>query len=142
MSCLWQSWLIGFSIVLLIILAQTPGALAERPPASAKNVTPVGHLDIDGGGIVQVHGNYAYIGHMEAGAKGGTSIVDVSNPKSPRDLREDDQQDDGNADQPALPQARHKDLLSLVPYCLPVPFATQLRGIPSSEKLGERAPKK
>src|SRR5512136_426938 len=79
-----RSWLIGLSIVLLISLARVPVALAQRPPASAKNITPVGHLDIDGGGIVQVHGNYAYIGHMEAGAKGGTSIIDVSNPMSPK----------------------------------------------------------
>ena len=83
MLYLSRSWLIGLSIVLLISLVWIPVALAQRSPVSAKNVTPVGHLDIDGGGIVQIHGNYAYIGHMEAGAKGGTSIVDVSNPKSP-----------------------------------------------------------
>lgn len=84
MLYLSRSWLIGLSIVLLISLVWIPVALAQRSPVSAKNVTPVGHLDIDGGGIVQIHGNYAYIGHMEAGAKGGTSIVDVSNPKSPK----------------------------------------------------------
>jgi hypothetical protein len=76
--------LIDLSVVLLIPLAGIPLALAERPPVSSKNVTAVGRLDIDGGGIVQVHGNYAYVGHMEAGARGGTSIVDVSDPKNPK----------------------------------------------------------
>jgi len=59
MSYLRRSLLIGLSIVLWFSLAPLRVALSERPPTSAKNVTLVGHLDIDGGGIVQVHGNYA-----------------------------------------------------------------------------------
>ena len=63
-------------------LAGIPPALPNGPGLRQER-DPDGHLDIHGGGIVQVHGNYAYIGHMEAGAKGGTSIVDVSDPNRP-----------------------------------------------------------
>jgi hypothetical protein len=73
-----------FSFLLLISLALVSTVSAEHHPSSAKNVTQIGHLDLDGGGIVQVHGNYAYIDHMEGGARGGTSIVDVSDRRKPR----------------------------------------------------------
>jgi hypothetical protein len=48
----------------------------------AKGLKRLGHLDLPGGGQVIVAGNYAYIGHMKP--PHGTSIVDVSDPRSPR----------------------------------------------------------
>ncbi|NNG05560.1 MAG: RNA polymerase subunit sigma-70, partial [Inquilinus sp.] len=53
-------------------------------PASplARNVRPVGHLDIPGGGQIVVRDGYAYVGHMKPPF--GTSIIDVSDPKQPR----------------------------------------------------------
>lgn len=48
----------------------------------AKNVTRLGHLDIQGGGQVVVQGDYAYIGHMKPPM--GTSIIDVSDPAAPK----------------------------------------------------------
>ena len=52
------------------------GAIAVR------NVSLVGHLDIDGGGMVDVQGHLAAIGHMEP--PHATSILDVSDPSRPR----------------------------------------------------------
>lgn len=49
---------------------------------TAHNVKRLGHLDIAGGGQVEVQGNYAYIGHMDP--PHGTSIVDISNPAAPK----------------------------------------------------------
>ncbi len=46
--------------------------------AAVKGITPVGHLDIEGGGMVDVQGKLAVIGHMEPPF--ATSIVDVSDP--------------------------------------------------------------
>ncbi|WP_295315157.1 hypothetical protein [Roseobacter sp.] len=48
----------------------------------ARNISRLGHLDIAGGGQVVVQGNYAYVGHMKPPM--GTSIIDVSDPASPR----------------------------------------------------------
>lgn len=60
-------------------------ALASGPePSEAKNVEFVGHLDIEGGGMVDVHDGVAYIGHMKPPF--ATSIVDVSDPASPKIL--------------------------------------------------------
>jgi hypothetical protein len=48
----------------------------------ARNTTVVGHVDTPGGGQVWVDGNYLYVGHMNA--PNGTSVVDISDPRSPR----------------------------------------------------------
>jgi len=48
------------------------------------NLKHVGHLDIPGGGQVYVKDRVAYIGHMEPPV--GTSVVDVSDPGSPKIL--------------------------------------------------------
>jgi len=48
----------------------------------ARNIRRIGHLNIPGGGQVVVQGQYAYIGHMKP--PHGTSIVDISDPASPR----------------------------------------------------------
>jgi hypothetical protein len=50
--------------------------------AAVKGITPVGHLDIEGGGMVDVQGKLAVIGHMEPPF--ATSIIDVSDPGHPR----------------------------------------------------------
>jgi hypothetical protein len=47
----------------------------------ARNITRLGHLDIEGGGQIVVQGNYAYVGHMKPPK--GTSIIDVSDPSNP-----------------------------------------------------------
>ncbi len=44
----------------------------------------ISYLDCIGGGQVYVQGNYAYIAHMDAPA--GTSIVDISDPKNPKQV--------------------------------------------------------
>jgi hypothetical protein len=49
-----------------------------------RNLKHVGHLDIPGGGQVYVKDRIAYIGHMDPPL--GTSIVDVSDPGSPKIL--------------------------------------------------------
>ncbi|UCD56972.1 MAG: hypothetical protein JSV16_14310 [Candidatus Hydrogenedentota bacterium] len=60
-------------------------AFAVGPgPAEARNVALIGHLDIEGGGMVDVHEGIAYIGHMRPPF--ATSIVDVSDPAKPEIL--------------------------------------------------------
>lgn len=49
-----------------------------------RNLRHLGHLDIPGGGQVYVKDRVAYIGHMDPPT--GTSIVDVSDPGSPKVL--------------------------------------------------------
>lgn len=48
----------------------------------ARNIRPLGRLEIAGGGQVVVQGDYAYVGHMKPPM--GTSIIDVSDPAAPR----------------------------------------------------------
>jgi hypothetical protein len=52
--------------------------------AIAKNVNRIGHLDLPGGGQVRVRGNLAIIGHLDP--PDGTTILDVSDPATPRIL--------------------------------------------------------
>jgi hypothetical protein len=49
-----------------------------------KGVREVGYFDCDGGGQIVVDGNYAYIGHVNGTT--GTTIVDVGDPKNPRQV--------------------------------------------------------
>ncbi|MCI0549127.1 MAG: hypothetical protein L0027_17830, partial [Candidatus Rokubacteria bacterium] len=51
---------------------------------SARGLRPVGYLDCPGGGQVVVDGHVAFIAHMKA--PHGTTLVDVSDPSSPRAL--------------------------------------------------------
>ncbi len=48
----------------------------------SRNIRRIGHLDIAGGGQVVVQGGHVFIGHMKPPM--GTSIIDVSDPSSPR----------------------------------------------------------
>ncbi|MEM9030030.1 MAG: RNA polymerase subunit sigma-70 [Pseudomonadota bacterium] len=52
------------------------------------NVRHVGGLDIPGGGQVMVRSGIAYVGHMKP--PHGTSIIDVSDPKTPKLIAEID----------------------------------------------------
>jgi hypothetical protein len=76
-------------LTILVLLAVASfffsvGAAPAGPagPLSAANVNLVGHLDIEGGGMVDVRGGLAVIGHM--GPPYATSLIDVSDPAHPR----------------------------------------------------------
>ena len=47
-----------------------------------KNMKRIGHIDIPGGGQVVVDDGYAYVGHMKP--PNGTTILDISNPATPK----------------------------------------------------------
>lgn len=71
----------------LISLLAIGGIASSAPAASpgsleARNVSLVAHLDIEGGGMVDVQGNLAVIGHM--GPPHATSLLDVSDPAKPK----------------------------------------------------------
>ena len=69
------------ALFFLILMCQSAlGGTMEA--VAAKGITPVSHLDIEGGGMVDVQGTLAVIGHM--GPPFATSIIDVSNPSHPR----------------------------------------------------------
>ena len=67
---------------LIFVLAGTDCLVSAAGPAESRNVRLVGHLDIEGGGMVDVHDGVAYIGHMKPPF--ATSIVDVSDPANPK----------------------------------------------------------
>ena len=50
----------------------------------AKGLKEVSYFDIVGGGQVYIQGKYCYIAHMDAPA--GTSILDISDPKHPKQV--------------------------------------------------------
>ncbi|GIS97713.1 MAG: hypothetical protein CM1200mP24_09970 [Gammaproteobacteria bacterium] len=51
---------------------------------TAKNTSLVSHIDCPGGGQVWVDGDILYVGHMREPA--GTTLFDVSDPMSPREI--------------------------------------------------------
>ena len=75
-----------FALLLCVFLVFpcAPTFASGSGPADSKNVALVGHLDIEGGGMVDVHDGIAYIGHMKPPF--ATSIVDVSDPANPKIL--------------------------------------------------------
>lgn len=75
---------IGIHGLMLSMGCIAPASAEGAGPAESKNVELVGHLDIEGGGMVDVHNGIAYIGHMEPPF--ATSILDVSDPARPRIL--------------------------------------------------------
>jgi len=75
-----KGYLAGISLV-AGLLVLTPVGWAGDGPTSATNVTRVGHLDIEGGGMVDVRGGLAVIGHMSP--PHATSILDMSDPARP-----------------------------------------------------------
>jgi hypothetical protein len=57
----------------------------ERPNTSlAHNVRRLGHLDLAGAGQVTISDGHAFVGHLPNPDGLGTSIVDISDPRSPR----------------------------------------------------------
>jgi hypothetical protein len=52
--------------------------------ASSVGIRQVGYFDCAGGGQVVVDKNIAYVGHMHS--PHGTSIIDVGDPKNPKEL--------------------------------------------------------
>src|SRR6266498_5095963 len=58
--------------------------MSDVPRASALGLRQVAYFDCPGGGQVVVDGCVAYIAHMKA--PHGTTLVDVSDPASPRPL--------------------------------------------------------
>lgn len=56
--------------------------MSESAGAINKGFKHISRLEIPGGGQVFIHGNYAYIGHLEPPY--GTSIVDISDPRTPK----------------------------------------------------------
>jgi hypothetical protein len=85
-DCEWVLQRAGkaLSLGLLMILLWAGSAVASPGSISAKNVTHVGHLDLEGGGMVDVKGNLAAIGHM--GPPWATTLLDVGDPTRPRIL--------------------------------------------------------
>ncbi len=76
---------VSVAVVVLIAALMLSGSARSQPSMEAvavKGITPVGHLDIEGGGMVDVQGKLAVIGHMEPPF--ATSIIDVSDPSHPR----------------------------------------------------------
>lgn len=58
----------------------------KLPRAAARNMSIIGHCNLNGAGDgmhINVQDGYAYIGHMGE-SRVGTSVVDVSDPRSPR----------------------------------------------------------
>ena len=60
------------------------GVVVAAGPLSAKSVELVGHIDVEGGGMVDVKGNIAVVGNMEPPY--ATTLLDVSDPVHPRVL--------------------------------------------------------
>src|SRR6516225_4279651 len=52
----------------------------------ARNVRRLGHIDLAGAGQVTLQGSYAYVGHIPNRAHLGTTILDVSDPRNPRNV--------------------------------------------------------
>lgn len=69
---------------LLTVFLLAGFAGAQSKPVSSRGVHLVGHLDIEGGGMVDVKGGLAVVGHM--GPPHATTLIDVSNPAAPRVL--------------------------------------------------------
>lgn len=70
-------------VIVLLSLLACP-AEAASSPAEARNVVSLGHLDIDGGGMVDVQGTIAAVGHMSPPF--ATTILDVADPAKPKIL--------------------------------------------------------
>jgi hypothetical protein len=68
-------------VLIAVFLA---GGAAASPSVSAANVHLVGRLDLEGGGMVDVRGTLAVVGHMEPPY--ATTLIDVADPARPRIL--------------------------------------------------------
>ncbi len=77
-------WSAGLETGLAVLLIVGADIAAAMEPLSISNVSLVGHIDVEGGGMVDVKGEIAAVGHMAAPY--ATTILDVSNPSHPRVL--------------------------------------------------------
>ncbi|MHB9096818.1 MAG: LVIVD repeat-containing protein [Syntrophales bacterium] len=68
----------------LLIAFLLAGVAAAAAPVSAANVQLLGHLDLEGGGMVDVQGDLAVVGHM--GPPYATTLIDVADPARSRIL--------------------------------------------------------
>jgi hypothetical protein len=72
----------GVLALLAMLAAGGPvSAIGAGGPIEVRSIVSVGRLEIEGGGMVDVQGNLAVIGHM--GPPFATSILDVSEPSRP-----------------------------------------------------------
>ncbi len=77
--------LLGTGILLGLLVALLPAGMAvAASTVSAKHVALVGHIGIEGGGMVDVKGSLAAVGHM--GPPYATTLLDVADPANPRIL--------------------------------------------------------
>ena len=72
------------AVVIFVMSVLADPAEAASSPAKARNVVSIGDLDIEGGGMVDVQGNIAAIGHMSPPL--ATTILDVADPAKPKIL--------------------------------------------------------
>lgn len=81
-AMLWRRYVLVLGS--LMVLMWTGPAAASPGFISAKHVTLLGHVDLEGGGMVDVKGNLAAVGHM--GPPWATTLLDVADPTRPRIL--------------------------------------------------------
>jgi len=79
-----KHWRTGIIAGLLAFPVPGIQVAVAAEPLSGRNVVLVGHLDIEGGGMVDVKGGIAAVGHM--GPPYATTLLDVSDPSLPRIL--------------------------------------------------------
>jgi hypothetical protein len=58
--------------------------LDQQKTALTRNVRCLGHLDLAGAGQVTIADGHAFVGHIPNQDRLGTSILDISDPRSPR----------------------------------------------------------
>ncbi len=68
-------------LFLVLGALSSPAPAAGPGPAESKNVALIGHLDVEGGGMVDVQGTLAVIGHIDPPY--ATTLVDVSDITKP-----------------------------------------------------------
>lgn len=71
-------------LILILMGVIVPGAAGAAAPLSARHVVPLGQIEIEGGGMVDVQGKIAAVGHMAPPF--ATTLLDVGNPARPRIL--------------------------------------------------------
>ena len=62
----------------------TADADAGTAPRGSSNIRHLARMELSGGGQIEIKGNYAFVGHQHGPE--GTSILDISDPRSPKVL--------------------------------------------------------
>lgn len=81
---LWRMTATLMPGLMVAAFAAGDAAAAEPAAVSSRNVSLVGRLDLEGGGMVDVKGNLAAVGHM--GPPYATTLLDVADPARPKIL--------------------------------------------------------